>query len=147
MAIADKNEESNQSNGTQYLLMGLTTDDKIEFIKKSSLLKDSNIFIGDTGATFDSTNYDIELVDVHQAKETDNIVDVLGKAIYGSILGDMPCTVCDKNGQELKDIMIKNIMHLLKSGYNLFSLTKRLEDGWALGGNADALWIKKKSIK
>ena len=65
MAAADKNEEINQSNGTEYLLMGLTTDDKMEFVQNSSLLKDPNIFIGDTGATCDSTNSDIGLVDVH----------------------------------------------------------------------------------
>ena len=111
------------------------------------LLKDPDIFIGDTGATCNSTNSDIGLVDVRQAKMTDNIIDASRNDILGSIVGDMPSTVCDKNGQELQDVMIKDIVHLPQSGYNLFSLTKRLEDGWTLGGNANAIWITKGKLK
>eukprot|EP00957_Ditylum_brightwellii_P106206 8102715-Ditylum_brightwellii.AAC.1 len=33
------------------------------------------------------------------------------------------------------------------AGYNLFSLTKRLEQGWTLGRDSNAIWITKGSAK
>eukprot|EP00957_Ditylum_brightwellii_P036221 2744007-Ditylum_brightwellii.AAC.1 len=59
----------------------------------------------------------------------------------------MPSIVCDKNGQEKLDVAIKGIMHLPQAGYNLFSITKRLEEGWALGGGTDVIWLTKRKRK
>eukprot|EP00957_Ditylum_brightwellii_P041493 3141939-Ditylum_brightwellii.AAC.1 len=70
------------------------------FTGNSSILKDPNVFIGDTGATCDTTFSDLGFVNVTQAGEKDNIVDASGNNIEGRVVGDMPSTVCDRHGQE-----------------------------------------------
>eukprot|EP00957_Ditylum_brightwellii_P157441 11982629-Ditylum_brightwellii.AAC.2 len=52
----------------------------------------------------------------------------------GSVVGALKCTICGKNGQDLLDANIKGMVHLLGAGYNLFNLTKQLDQGWSLGG-------------
>eukprot|EP00957_Ditylum_brightwellii_P092737 7061330-Ditylum_brightwellii.AAC.1 len=41
------------------------------------------------------------------------------------------------------DVLVKGVVHMPQAGCNLFSLTKRLEDGWTLGGSSEAIWIEK----
>eukprot|EP00957_Ditylum_brightwellii_P034200 2591820-Ditylum_brightwellii.AAC.1 len=38
---------------------------------------------------------------------------------------------------------IKDVVHMPGSSCNLFSLTKRLNQRWTLGGNSDSIWLKK----
>ena len=132
---------SSQQNDSEFLLAG--TESNMEFTGSSSILKDPNVFIGDTGATCDTTFSDLGLLNVYQAGKKDNIVDASGNGIEGKVVGDLPCTVCNKKGQEQCAVMIKGMVHMPQAGYNLFSLTKRLDEGWTLGGSAEAIWIEK----
>ena len=50
---------------------------------------------------------------------------------------------CDKYGEEGGYATIKEMVHTPNAEYNLFSITKRLYDGWALKGNSQAIWIEK----
>ena len=50
---------------------------------------------------------------------------------------------CDKYGNEQHNVTIKDMVHSPSSEFNLFSLTKRLDDGWTLGGDSDIFWISK----
>eukprot|EP00957_Ditylum_brightwellii_P142672 10870771-Ditylum_brightwellii.AAC.1 len=59
----------------------------------------------------------------------------------------MPSIVCNKNGQEKLDVIIRGIVHLPQAGYNLFSINKWLEEGWALGGGTEAIWFTKRKQK
>eukprot|EP00957_Ditylum_brightwellii_P027925 2109651-Ditylum_brightwellii.AAC.1 len=74
--------------------------EKIAFASNSNILKDPNVFIGDTGATCDSTFSEIGFTNKQQAGKLDNIVDVTGNGIKGNVVRDMPSIVCGKNGQE-----------------------------------------------
>eukprot|EP00957_Ditylum_brightwellii_P140112 10676410-Ditylum_brightwellii.AAC.1 len=67
-------------------------EDKIALTGNSSILKDPNVFIGDTGATCDTTFSDLGFINVTQADEKDNIVNASGNAIEGKVVGDMPST-------------------------------------------------------
>eukprot|EP00957_Ditylum_brightwellii_P044066 3343865-Ditylum_brightwellii.AAC.1 len=51
---------TSQQNDHEYLLMG--AKDKMAFTSNSSILKDPNVFIGDTGATCDTTFSDLGFV-------------------------------------------------------------------------------------
>eukprot|EP00957_Ditylum_brightwellii_P203027 15332909-Ditylum_brightwellii.AAC.1 len=113
------------------------------FANNSNILKDPIVFIGDTGATCDSTFSKIGLTNKQQAGKLDNIVDLSGNGIKGNVVGDMPSIVCNKNGQEKLDVIIKGIMHLPQAGYILFSITNRLEEGWTLGDGTEAIWFTK----
>jgi hypothetical protein len=46
----------------------------------------------------------------------------------------------------LHDAKISDVTHLPKAKYNLFSITKLQNDGWTLGGNADAIWLTKGDV-
>jgi hypothetical protein len=105
------------------------------------------VFIGDTGATCDTTNSRYGFRNIKAATAEDNIVDASGNSIEGSIVGDVSGIICKKNGQELNNVMIKDVVHMPNAGYNLFSLTKRLEEGWSLGGDTNAIWISKGNQK
>eukprot|EP00957_Ditylum_brightwellii_P182432 13897476-Ditylum_brightwellii.AAC.1 len=63
------------------------------------------MFIGDTGATYDSTFSEIRLTNKQQAGKLDNIMDASGNGIKGNVVEDMPSIVCNKNGQEKLDVI------------------------------------------
>eukprot|EP00957_Ditylum_brightwellii_P121023 9229969-Ditylum_brightwellii.AAC.1 len=44
-----------------------------------------------------------------QLEKEDSIVDASGNGIKGKIVGNMPSTVCNKNGQEMCDVLIKGV--------------------------------------
>ena len=52
-------------------------------------------------------------------------------------------TFCDKYGREQNNVIIEEMVHSPSAEFNLFSLTKRLDEGWTLGGNKDIIWISK----
>ena len=120
-------------------MMAKDNEGAMMFPKTASILKDANVFIDDTGATSDTTNSKYGFVNVKQATKADNIVDASGRDISGSAVGNVKATMCDKNGQELHPITIKDVVHMPGSGYNLFSLTKRLDQGWQLGGDNNSI--------
>ena len=42
---------------------------------------------------------------------------------------------------------MNNVKIVPNSKFNLFSLTKRQNDGWILGGNKDSIWLEKDGAK
>eukprot|EP00957_Ditylum_brightwellii_P158957 12098561-Ditylum_brightwellii.AAC.1 len=86
---------------------------QFSIINDTKVLKDSNIFIGDTGTTSDTTNSRYGFTNVREATKQDNIVDASG------------------------------MVHMPGTGYNMFSLTKGLDQGWSLGGNSEKIWLQK----
>eukprot|EP00957_Ditylum_brightwellii_P011413 862918-Ditylum_brightwellii.AAC.1 len=63
--LAAKDDENRQYEDTEFLLMGMASSEKVAFAINSNILKDPNIFIGDTGATCDSTFSKTGLTNVH----------------------------------------------------------------------------------
>eukprot|EP00957_Ditylum_brightwellii_P055865 4233105-Ditylum_brightwellii.AAC.1 len=111
----------------KYGLMGKGTS--YTFAANTKILNDPNVFIGYTGTTSDTTNSKYGFVNVKKATSDDSIVDTSGNSISGNIVGDIKGTVCDKSGQEVATVTIKDVVHMSGSSYNLFSLTKRLDQG------------------
>eukprot|EP00957_Ditylum_brightwellii_P191901 14608433-Ditylum_brightwellii.AAC.1 len=62
------------------------------FAANSKILNDSNIFIGDTGATSKTTNSKYDFVNVRKASSDDSIVNASGNGISGNIVGDIKGT-------------------------------------------------------
>ena len=107
------------------------------------ILNDPNIFIADTGATSDSSPSLIGFKNIHKATEEDNIMDASGNSVIGEKIGDLSGMVCDKNGEEKLRVKIKNLVYTPKSGFNLFSITQRQENGWILGGDKYSICLRK----
>ena len=131
---------SSGGGGSEFLLMGLN---KMEFRADARILDDPNVFIGDTGASSDTTASKLGFQNTRPGDAKDNIVDASGNDLSGKLVGDVSGTFCNKNGEELFDATIKEMVHTPNAGYNLFSITKRLEHGYKLRGDKNSIWIEK----
>ena len=60
---------------------------------------------------------------------------------------NLPVTQIDKNGQEVQDLELKYLTLNPHGTYNIFSVTKRMNDGWNLCGDNTVLVLKKGSRK
>jgi hypothetical protein len=67
---------------------------------KKNLLNDpKNIWIGDTGETTHQTCHDIGLMNEKEANENDAIIMGNGTNEIAAKQADLPCIVCNKEGQ------------------------------------------------
>ena len=116
-------KESESSESREFLLMtkGFSTND--------SILDDPNVFIADTGATSDTTPYDIGFKESEEASAKDAITDASGNIVPGNKIGKLHGKICDKFGMEKGEATISGIMYTPNSRFNLFSMTKRMQDG------------------
>jgi hypothetical protein len=85
--------------------------------------------------------------DVKKEKPVNAITMVNGNSENATVIGSIGGRLCDKNGKVLNDTKISDVTHLPDAKYNLFSITKLQNDGWTLGGNADAIWLTKGDIE
>ena len=117
------------------------------FPDTAKLLSNPNIMITDTGATCDSTCH---LEGICKRKKTSNN-DVInaanGAEMMPTEIGNLSVTQIDKNGQEVQELKLKDVTLNPHGTYNIFSVTKRMKDGWKLYGDDIALGLKKHSRK
>ena len=51
------------------------------------------------------------------------------------LIGDVSGTVCNKHGQEVQKVKLEKVKYVPNSKYNLFSVTKRVDQGYKIGGD------------
>ena len=120
---------------------------RMEFRASAKILEDPNLFIGDTGASSDTTFSDLGFKNKRSSGEEDDVTDASGNGIRGESVGDVSGIFCDKFGEEQGRAKIQEMVYSSDAEFNLFSITKRLIDGWELSGNNEALWITKGNNK
>ena len=111
------------------------------------MLSDPNIIIANTDATFDSTCHPKGIVKKKKSSKNDVITAANEAEIMSTEIGNLPVTQIDKNGQEVQDLKLKDVTLNPHGTYNIFSVTKRMKDGWKLYGDDIALGLKKRSRK
>jgi hypothetical protein len=63
---------------------------------------------------------------------------------YATEFGDIPVRICDKEGNgDVIGTTITNVAIVPKCGYNLFSLTHMMSEGWTVVGCKDKITIQK----
>ena len=62
-------------------------------------------------------------------------------------VGSMSVTKYDKMGQEVNKIVLPDVRVTPSAKYNLFSLSKRLKQGWKMSGDVKELTIEKNGNK
>ena len=82
------------------------TMNKMKFNATANILSDPNVFIGDTGASSDTTASDLRFRNVKPAAASNNIVDASGNNLIGKTTGDVAGVFCDKQ------VMKKNVRSL-----------------------------------
>jgi hypothetical protein len=105
-------------------------------------LNSPNMWIGDTGATRQSTKY--KQGEINSRPSTSRTRGISGQAIKPSIEVDLPGMYCDKNSNDQFAVKLQDVDVIPKSHYNLISLTKQMEEGHKVIGNKkDGLSAKK----
>ena len=61
----------------------------------------------------------------------------------GKTVEDVSGVFCDKYGTERNKVTIGEMVYSPESEFNLFSLTNRLDAGYVLGDDKNAIWISK----
>ena len=105
--------------------MGKGSED-MTFAKDLKKMEDPKEFIGNTSATCDTNNSKCGFKNIRESTSKNNITDALGRGIEGRIVDNLSVIICNKNVQEVKDVTIKDIVHMSNAGYNLFILTFRM---------------------
>ena len=102
------------------------------FSDTSKLLSDPNIMIAYTGVTCDSTFHPKDIVNKKKVLNNDVITAANGAEMMPTEIENLPVTQIDKNRQEVQYLELKDVNLNPHGTYNIFSVTKRMKDGWKL---------------
>ena len=152
--LKDKEKNREHGNATvkntgrvEYLLCQVTKEEMVTDDTSQSILDDPNVWIADSGATSDSTPHAEGMIKEMKATYADAVTVGNGNTISASKVGNIPGMICDKDGKEIKSATLKDVTVLPDAKFNLFSLTKRLKDGWTMDGNKTAITLQKGDTK
>jgi len=121
----------------------LKSSDAMELPSNLSLLLDPNVWVADSGATVDGTSHAIGAQNKRYPTKGDGVTNGNGSTSDASMIADFTGVICDKNGVEKTRVKLQNVKVVPKNPFNLFSLTKRIEQGWTLKGNQDSIVLEK----
>ena len=108
-----------------------------------SLLRVPNIFIYDTGATCDTTFSDMGMTNTKRINES-TITYGNGSSSKAEKKGDLSGVVCNKSGQAIKKVVMKDVKHVPNSKHNLFTVSQGVANGWMIGGDkSTGLFLQK----
>ena len=99
-----KNAYVDGGSTVEFLLMA-----GITFPNKQSYLSDPSVWIADTAATVHTTPHSYGAINKRKATREDSITVGSGESESVSMLTDIPGTMCDKYGNELKQGTLKNV--------------------------------------
>ena len=87
----------------------------------------------------DMTPHARGMVGIKKSAETVSIVMGNEQVENSVAIGDIPGIVCDNQGNQILPVRMTNIALMADCPFNLFSILKRLKQGWSLGGDAHAV--------
>jgi hypothetical protein len=126
--------DNNSGGGTvEFLLCGVT------FPLQQDLLDDPNVWIADSAATVHSTPHSISLTNVKEAKGSDTITMGNGDTEQANKIADIKSMMCNKYRVERGQATLTEVTILPTGKFNLFSLTKLMNNGWILGGDHETM--------
>ena len=126
------------SNGVQFLLMTQESQ-KQEFPDDHKLLLQPSIWIGNTAAKMDMTPNAKGMVGMMKSAKTVSII-MGNKQVKNSVaISDIAVVVCVNQGNQVLPVKMMNVTLVPDCSFNLFSISKRLKQGWSVGGDANAL--------
>jgi hypothetical protein len=123
----------------------LLTDTKslLSFSLGLAIVDDPNLFIGDSGASAHSTGSAFGFYDLRDA-EGSGMMGSNGSVEATEKIGKLSATMFSKHGDKLFNLELSDVHYVPGQKFNLFSITKAMEQGWALGGNSKVgLYVSK----
>ena len=132
------NEE--ESKGDEKHELGLVSQQAFP-THSLEILKNPNIWVGDTGATTNTCHNKDGCVN---EKENNALsMGIEGKASKCHSEVDIPGIICDKYGNEVQEVTLRKCRYNPNANFNLLSLTKLLMDGLKMNGDNNAIVMRK----
>ena len=125
------------ATSVEYLFAG------INFLNNEKLLSDPKIWIADSVATVHTT------ADENGAELTENENDGatirMGNGTSKNVTktAKIPETVCNKHGNVAFKMTFGDVAICLNAKYNLFSVTKMMQNGWSLSGDKTTMVLRR----
>ena len=110
-------------------------------IEKST--KNSNLWIGDTGASTHMKNTIEGLYDIREQETTVQIGN--GKSLKSTMIGTLKATVQQLDGTTV-DVKLKNVAYVPELSINLLSITKAMENGFQVSNMGNFMSLTKGSM-
>jgi hypothetical protein len=131
------------NNCVECMLCGMT------FPNTQELLIDPNIWIADTAATVHMTPHEMGCTNARKASKVNNItMGNNGSNEKAKKIVDIPCTACDKHGNQITEVRMKDVTTIPGGKFSLFSVSKMIKEGWELvGGSKTAIWLVRNKMK
>ena len=117
-------------------------DNNAEFNFEILLMTTDNltfVYIADSGATSDTTAHEVEITNKKTSSAHNYSTDALGNSVSEKTVGDLKEIICKNQGKELTRTIIKELIYVPGLSFNLFNFSKRLENGYILGGNTTTI--------
>ena len=119
----------------------------IAFPGYQDLLKDPNVWIGDTGCSSHMTPYKHGLNMQKTSSSEGGFKMGNGLVEKAESSGNLVGTLCNKQGQMLNRVKFTDVSYVPNGEFNLFSLTKMMNEGWKLAGDKTAITLHKDGNK
>jgi hypothetical protein len=108
---------------------------KMTFPSVQALLSDPDVFIADSGATTHAMASIKGMKNLRKGCDGDFIEVASGLQETAVQIGDLPCVMCDKHGQELQNVVLHDVTYSPRLKFNLFSTSKLQLEGWKMMGD------------
>jgi len=141
MPVVEEIEEPEPEPKQEVLLQAVEWSETVASWDEAAKAKDCELWIIDTGASIHSTKVKEGLFDLEQ--ESVSILSSAGVTVQSSTVGKLRMAICDQEGDELITATMRNVQYVPSCPFNLVSATQLQSQQWTLGGNADAIWLKK----
>ena len=76
-----------------------------------SMLNNTNIFIGDSGAFTHSTQYGQGLVNIHKGNDNDSVIVESGNLLKASVVGNLHGTLYNKYGEAIRKEIMQDVTY------------------------------------
>lgn len=104
---------------------------------------DKHMFIADSAATADVATFTEGVKSSSLNVKDKQIVDNGGQKLSPTIIGTYPFVQIDKKGNEVNVGTLKSVWAGSAFEYNLFSIPKRLKEGWKMVGDKKCITLSK----
>ena len=108
---------------------------------------DTNVFISNNEASVDSTGHIQGLTNKTKPKKGYSMTLPDGTKTTTEIIDDLRGTFYDNQGNRLTKVILSKVRYSPKKKFTLFSVKKRLMNGWDIGGDGNKIWLRKNEQK
>jgi hypothetical protein len=106
-------------------------------------LSNEEYWVGDTGATAHIMNTNTGMINIKSPVNNESMVMGNGSGSVASSIGDIEGTKVSKDGNQEFKLKITNIMYSKSCRFNLFSISRMVNEGWKLNGDNESLKLIK----